>query len=100
ANAIVVGLGLLGCVIAALVAVGTAYTKFGPAETALQKALRSAVQALVSGLSAVGIATVADLVALPPVLITMGVAVVGAFVVTFLSYQGAPPVSGTPRDVA
>ena len=68
-----------------------------PAVTALEKALRALAQALAGGLAVVVINEPADVVALPNLLVSLGIAAVGAFLVTFFSNQGTvPPATVSP----
>lgn len=68
-----------------------------PAVTAVEKALRAFAQAIAGGLAAVVINVPADVVALPNLLVSLGIAAVGAFLVTFFSNQGTvPPATTSP----
>lgn len=86
-NGTALGLGLLMAVIGGVVAAGTAYVR-SPATTALQKAVRAAVQAAVGVLGTVVLNSMADLFALQRVLIAGASAVVLAFVFTYFQNQG------------
>lgn len=80
-------MALLGALIAALWAWG-----LSPATSAIQKATRSAIQALAGGLGAITINSVADIVALKTLLVPLVLAVVFAFAVTFFQNQAPAPV--------
>jgi lysylphosphatidylglycerol synthetase-like protein (DUF2156 family) len=83
---------LIGAVVAAIYA----YVRT-PATTALEKAIRAFLQAVAGGLAAVAINVPADVLALPNLLISLGIAAVGAFLVTFFSNQGTvPPATTSP----
>ncbi len=84
------GLALVLAAIGALVAVAWAFVS-SPAVSALQKASRSAVQAIAGGIAAIVVNTWADVVTLPRLIVPIAVAAVLAFGVTFFSNQ-APPV--------
>lgn len=86
-NLSVTGFALVMAFLGALIAVGTAYVKT-PATTALQKALRSGVQALVGGVATWAINSVADVVATERLLVPLAVSVVLAFGVTYFQSQG------------
>jgi hypothetical protein len=88
ASATVVGLGLLTALIGGVVAAGWAYVK-SPADTPLQKAVRSLVQFVVSGVAAISINSVADLVSFPRLAVPIAVGAVLSFALTFLQNQGA-----------
>lgn len=88
------GLGVLLAAIGALIAAGYAYVR-SPATTALQKALRSGLQFLLGGASALVINTWADIVSVPSVLVPTVIGAVLAFLITYLQNQPAPPPSPT-----
>lgn len=82
----------IGAVAAAFYAAATS-----PATTALEKAIRAFLQAIAGGLAAVVINVPADVVALPNLLVSLGIAAVGAFLVTYFSNQGTvPPATTSP----
>jgi len=83
------GLALVLALVGALVAVGWAYVG-SPATTALQKATRSAVEAILGGVGAVVVNTWADVVALDRIVVPTIVAAILAFGVTYFSYQQKP----------
>jgi predicted MFS family arabinose efflux permease len=85
-----VGFGLLAALIGALVAMLWAYVS-SPATTALEKALRSAAQAVAATLGGLAINSGADLVATKALLVSGAIAVVLAFALTFLQYQSPTP---------
>jgi predicted MFS family arabinose efflux permease len=85
-----VGFGLLAALIGAVVAVLWAFVS-SPATTALQKAFRSAAQAVAATLGGLAINSSADLVATKAVLVSGAIAVVLAFALTFLQYQSPTP---------
>lgn len=80
--------------IGALGAAGYAYVKT-PALTALGKAIRAAVEKLVAGVVLLAVNSFADVLAIPNLLVPVGIAAVLSFVLTYLSYQGEPPVPDT-----
>jgi hypothetical protein len=84
------GLALFGAFLAGLVAVLWAFAQ-SLAVTPLEKALRSAAQALAGVLGGVVVTQVSDVLALGPVLVGGAITVVLAFVVTFFQYQGPVP---------
>lgn len=88
ANVVLIGLGLI---VAAIGATGAALWAFAgsPATSPIEKALRSAAQALAAGLAGVAINSVGDLVAMPAALVTLGIGVVLSFFLTYLQNQGA-----------
>lgn len=99
ANAVVVGLGLLTAFVGAVVAVLQAYAAT-PAATALGKAARSAVQAIVGVLATLVFNSVSDITD-AGVILAGGVAtVVLAFVVTYLQYLASAdaPVVVEPTE--
>jgi hypothetical protein len=82
--------------IGAVVAAIYAYVRT-PATTALEKAIRAFLQAIAGGLALVVINTPADVIALPNLLVSLGVAAIGAFIVTFFSNQGTVlPATSSP----
>lgn len=95
-NGIALGLALLLALIGALGAVLWSYAS-QPAVTAMEKALRSAAQALAGVLGAVVLNEAADLIALPKFLIGSVATVILAFAVTYFSNQGTvPPATTSP----
>lgn len=88
ASATVVGLGLLTAAIGGAVAAGWAFVK-SPAETPVQKAVRSLVQFVVSGIAAISINSVADLMSFPKLAVPIAVGAVLSFALTFLQNQGS-----------
>jgi hypothetical protein len=96
-NATTAGLGLLGAAIGGLVAALWAFG-LSAAATPLEKAVRSAVQALAGGLGAIVLNETQDFFDLPVVLLGTGVAMVFAFLVTFFQNQVPGPVAPVPPD--
>lgn len=96
-NGTTAGLGMLLALIGAVVATLWAYAGT-PAATPLQKALRSAAQAIAGGLGAVVLNESADLFDLPKVLLSIAVATVFAFLITYLQNMGPVPVVITPPN--
>ncbi len=90
-----IGFGLLAALIGALVAVLWAFVST-PATTALEKALRSAAQAVAATLGGLAINSAADFVTVKAVLVSGAISVVLAFALTFFSYQGTVPASAPP----
>ena len=89
----IVAFGLLAAVIGGLIAVGWAFVGT-PAVTALGKALRSAVQALLAApLAAVVIKSVDDFATVGDLLVPTLAAVVLAFLVSYLSNRLPAPSS-------
>jgi hypothetical protein len=92
-NVTTMALGLLMAAIGGLVAAGYAYART-PAETALGKAIRSAVQTVAAGLATLAINQVGDFAAAGTVLTGLVVATALAFGVTYL--QNVAPPAPTP----
>lgn len=91
ANVQNVGWLLLGAAIGGLVAVGWAYVNT-PAITALQKAERAAVQALLtSAFATVTITNASDLIALKDMIVPSLAAIALAFLLTYFNNQGGVP---------
>lgn len=85
------GLALVLALVGALVAVGWAFVQ-SPAVSAVQKAVRSGVEAILGGVGAVVVNEWADVVDLERLVVPTLVAAVLAFGVTYFSYQQpAPP---------
>lgn len=84
-----VGLALVVAAVGAVVAVLWAFVS-SPAVTALQKAARSAVQAIAGGVGAIVVNTWADVVTLQRLIVPTLVAAVLAFAITYFSNQPAP----------
>lgn len=80
------GLALVLALIGALVAAGWAFVS-SPATTALNKGLRSAVQAILGGIGAVVVNTWADVVAMERIVVPTIVAAVLAFGITYFQNQ-------------
>jgi hypothetical protein len=80
------GLALVLALVGALVAAGWAFVG-SPATTAVAKATRSAVEAILGGIGAVVVNTWADIVAIERIAVPTLVAAVLAFGVTYLSYE-------------
>lgn len=80
------GLALVLAAIGALVAVGWAYVS-SPASSGLQKAIRSAIEAILGGVGAVVVNTWADVVSLERIVVPTIVAAILAFGVTYFQYQ-------------
>ena len=95
-NISIIGVGLFVAAIGALVA-GLWAAGGTPAVTRLEKATRSAIQALAGGLSGLVFNSVADIMAMSTLLVPLAIAVALAFLVTYLQYQ-AP--LGTVVEVA
>jgi hypothetical protein len=93
-NATALGLALLMAFIGAVIAVLYAFAR-SPAVSALDKALRSAAQALAGGLGALILNEAADLLALPKFLLGLAVTVVLAFAITYFQNQGPVPQETT-----
>jgi len=99
-NATNTGYLLLGAAIGGVVAVGWAFVS-SPATTALAKAERAAVQALLgSAIGAVTITNASDVLALGDLLAPAGAAIVLAFVVTYFQNQGGTPPAVEAIDPA
>jgi hypothetical protein len=94
-GAVLMGLGLLSAAIGGLVAAGWAFWKT-PATTATEKAIRSFLEKILGGLSAVALSSAADLVNLPRLLWPLLVAALLAAMVTFFSNQGEVPSDPRP----
>jgi len=80
------GLALVLALVGALVAVGWAFVQ-SPAVTAVQKAVRSGVEAILGGVGAIVVNEWADVVALERLVVPTLVAAILAFGVTYFSYQ-------------
>ena len=87
-------LALLAAAVGGLVATGWAYVR-APADSAIEKALRSAAEKGIGVLVAIPINSAADLVTIPNLLIAGVGAVVLSGVVTYFQYQGAVPTAPT-----
>jgi hypothetical protein len=88
---------LLGAVLGGLVAAGWAYVNT-PAVTPVEKATRSAIQALLgSAFATVAITNASDVVGLQDMIVPTLAAVVLAFLLTFFNNQGGVP---QPSDLA
>lgn len=81
---------LLGALIGGIVAVLWAFAG-SAAVTAIDKAIRSAAQALAGTLGGVVLTSTTDVLTLPQVLVGGITATVLAFAITFFQYQGAVP---------
>jgi hypothetical protein len=90
-----VAYGLLAAAIGAAAAVLWAFVST-PATSALEKALRSAAQAVAATLGGLAINSAADLVKTEAILVSGGISVVLAFALTYFQNQGAVPVSTPP----
>lgn len=90
ASATTVGLALLGALVGGLVAAGWAFVS-SPATTALEKAIRSAVQALIAVLAMFAYNSIGDVVNNGRLLVASIGGVVLAFLVTFFQNQGTVP---------
>jgi hypothetical protein len=86
-NILLVGLGLLAALVGAVVAVLWAFGK-SPATTALEKAFRSAAEALAGGLTGLVINSQTDWVTFGSALVALGTGVVLAFGITYFQNQG------------
>jgi hypothetical protein len=86
-----VGLAMLSALIGGLIAAGWAFVRT-PAVTALDKAVRSAIEKILGGLGALVFNTWAEVVAVPKILIGTIVVAVLSFAVTYFQYQGPVPV--------
>lgn len=64
------------------------------ATTALQKGLRSGAQALAGGLATLVVNNVSDIVEMDTLFVPLAAAVVGAFLLTYFSYQEKPEPIG------
>jgi len=82
----------LMALIGAIVAVLWAWAS-SPAATPVQKALRSAAQALAGGLGAIVLNEMGDIVSLGAILVPLVIAVVLAFLVTYFQNQPQPAPS-------
>lgn len=82
--------GLVMAVAGALIAVLAALT-WRPSADRLEKAIRSAVEAIIVLLGGVAVDTIHDVFALPHVLLPGLIGVAGAFVYTYLTNTDAPP---------
>lgn len=80
------GLALVLALVGALVAVGWAFVQ-SPAVSAVQKAIRSGVEAILGGVGAIVVNEWADVVDLERLVVPTLVAAVLAFGVTYFSYQ-------------
>ena len=80
------GLALVLALIGALIAVGWAFVS-SPAASAVQKAIRSGVEAILGGVGAIVVNEWADVVDLQRLVVPTLVAAVLAFGVTYFSYQ-------------
>jgi hypothetical protein len=93
ASGTIVAFGLLGALIGGLIAVLWAFVA-SPATTAVGKALRSAVQALLAlPIAGVVIQETSDFVTVEKLLIPTACAVVLAFLVSYLSNRNPAPVN-------
>jgi Na+-transporting NADH:ubiquinone oxidoreductase subunit NqrB len=88
-NGTTLGVALLAAVLGGLVAVLWAFAAT-PASTAVEKAVRSAAQAAAGGLGAIVLNTVADVVAVPALLLGIAVSVAFAFAITYFQNQPVP----------
>jgi hypothetical protein len=89
-NASLLGFGLLVAFVGGIAAAGYAWVKT-PATTALQKSIRSAVQAALGVLVALPVNAVGDVVQWPGLLLGGLSVVVGAFAITFFQNQVPSP---------
>jgi hypothetical protein len=90
---------LLGAgAVAGLLAAGWAFVR-SPAQTALDKAIRSLIETVVAGLGVIALNSVADWVALPKLLVPLVITAVGHFVLTFFQNQGTVPQQPPATDV-
>jgi len=94
-GAVLMGLGLLSAAVGGLIAAGWAFWKT-PATSALEKAIRSFLEKMLGGLSAVAFSSVADLVAFPRLVWPLLVASFLAAMVTYFSNQGVVPSDPRP----
>lgn len=85
------GVTLLAALIGAVVAVLWAFAG-SPAASAMEKAIRSAAQAVAGTLGGLVLTTTTDILTAPKVVFGGLIATAVAFGVTFLQYQGSPPV--------
>jgi hypothetical protein len=85
------GLAMLSALIGGLIAAGWAFVR-SPAVTALDKAVRSAIEKILGGLGALVFNTWAEVVAAPKILIGTLVVAAVTFAVTYFQYQGPVPV--------
>lgn len=88
---VTVGLGLLTAAVGGLVAAGWAYVK-SPAETPLEKAVRSLIQFVVSGLGVIAFNSLADLTSFPKLAVPIAVGAVLSFGLTYFQNQTEPVV--------
>jgi len=89
------GLALVLALIGAATATGWAYAQ-SPATTALQKATRAALQTILGGIGVVVVNQFADFVDVAAIIVPTLATAALAFGVTFLSYNGQPPVPDPP----
>ena len=94
-NADKLGAMTLMALIGGLLAAGWAFVQT-PATSAVQKGLRSGLEALLGGLGTIAINSFADITSLAALVVPPAVGVVLAFAFTFFQYQPAPP----PMDTA
>lgn len=93
ASGTIVAFGLLGALVGGLIAVAWSFVGT-PATTALGKALRSAVQALLAlPIAGIVIKETSDFVTVQKLLIPTACAVVLAFLVSYLSNRNPAPVN-------
>lgn len=93
-NGTTLGVALLAAALGGVVAVLWAFGAT-PATTAVEKAIRSAAQAAAGGLGALVLNSVTDVLAVPALLLGIGVSVVFAFAITYFQNQNQPaPIVG------
>jgi len=92
-NAENLGLALVLAAVGALIAAGWAYVQ-SPATTALQKAVRAAIQAILGGVGVIAVNSFADFVQLGAIIVPTLITAVLAFGVTFLSYKDSTAPTG------
>ena len=88
-NGYILGLALLAAVIGSLIAAGWAFIGT-PANTAVGKSVRSAIEKVIGGLGAVAFNSFADVVEFSRLIPSLLIAAVLAFAITYLSYVALP----------
>lgn len=96
---VALGLGVLTAAMGALVAVLWAWRR-GTAISALDKAIRAAIEKVAAGLGTVAFNSVADLMTFPNLMRLLIPSAIGAFVVTYLGYLGAVPAKPATDGIA
>lgn len=95
ANLATLGFVLLAAALGAVVATGTAYWK-SPATTAIQKAIRSGVQALTAGIATWALNSWQNVVSTEKLLIPLAISVGLAFAITYFQNAGTTTPVVTP----